>query len=65
MAAGHGGGGSNGHAKAKSVAGSQRLAPPPWRCATAVAPRHIPSSAEEGSLLATFPLAPRFGTETG
>ena len=33
MATGHGGGGSNGPGKAKSVAGSQQLAPPQWRCA--------------------------------
>ena len=54
MATGHGGGGSDGRGKAKSVAGSQRLAPPQWRCATAVAARHIPSSAEEGSFPAIF-----------
>jgi hypothetical protein len=47
--------------KAKSVAGSQPLALPQWRCAIAVAARHIPSSAEEGSFPAIFP----FTTETG
>jgi hypothetical protein len=59
-ATGHGGGGSNGRKKAKSVAGSQRLALPQWRCATAVAARHIPL-AEERSFPAIFP----FATETG
>jgi hypothetical protein len=53
-------GGSNGRKKAKSVAGSQRLALPQWRCATAVAARHIPL-AEERSFPAIFP----FATETG
>jgi len=33
MATGHGGGGSKDRGKAKSVVGSQRLAPPQWRCA--------------------------------
>jgi hypothetical protein len=60
-ATGHGGGGWSGRRKDKSVAGSQRLALPQWRCATAVAARHIPSLAEEGSFPAIFP----FATEAG
>ena len=52
MATGHGGVGSNGRGKTKSVAGSQ---PPQWRCATAVAARH-PS--EEGILKGTFESSP-------
>ena len=56
-ATGHGRGGSNSRREAKSVAGSQRLAPRQWRCTTDVAGRHILSSAEEGSFPAIFQLA--------
>ena len=58
MATGHGEGGLNGRGKAKSVAGSQRLAPPQWRCAPHPLSRggefscNLPVSRQETSLAA-------------
>ena len=64
-ATGHGGGGSNGCLKAKSAAGSQRLPPPQWRSATAIAPRPLSLRATSPQLRrGVFRQSSSFGTET-
>ena len=44
----------------RDSSGITAITPPPWHCATAVAARHIPSSAEEGS----FPAIVRVSRQT-